>query len=368
MKTIDRKMLPAFCVGVLAAMAAAQTDPMKSSESAPTYTTAEKLLDCEVKDRSGEKLGELEDLGVDSASGDVVFAVVSTGGVLGIGEKDRVLAPEGARIEPTGGKDKVCTVPVTKAQLEAAPQYDADHLEEYYQRMKRGAAATAKGDADPYRDAFADSSRAVTLEGEIKSVETDRGVMIARVADKKTAGREVKVILGPDEYVKAQGWTPASGDRIEVDAAEASSTDPGVYVARAVSRTNGPTLHLREKGGEPMWDRPSCLLLSKLDGCKIMAGGEEIGSVEDVVVMNASAVEFVTVEADEIKDMKDATLLIPWSALTVDKDCVLHLQKSALELQSAPKVVAENANEINDAEFRARVHTFYGTQARSEKR
>jgi len=370
MKTIDRKMLlPAFFLGALTAMPAAQSDPVKSSEN-PSFTQAKKLLDCEIRDRSGEKLGELKDLGVESASGDVVFAVISTGGVLGIGEKDRVLSPHGLHQDPATGKDKVCSMPLTKAQLEGAPKYDANLAEEYYQRMKPEATPTAKdakeNPQDPYRDAFAHADRVVTLDGEIKSIETDHGVMIARVADKKTAGREVKVVLGPDTYVKAQGWTPASGERIEIDAAEAS-TEPGLYVARAVSRTNGPTLHLREKSGQPMWDRPCCILLSKIDGCKVMAAGEEIGSVDQVLVQDASSVAYVTVPAKKVKDMKDATLLVPWRAITVDKDCVLHLKSTAHELVSAPKVVNSDATEVSDAEFRARVHKFYGIEATSEK-
>jgi sporulation protein YlmC with PRC-barrel domain len=45
------------------------------------------LIGVDVKDAAGEKLGEIEDVVIDFNNGNVAYLVMSTGGLLGIGEK-----------------------------------------------------------------------------------------------------------------------------------------------------------------------------------------------------------------------------------------------------------------------------------------
>ena len=74
---------------------------------------------------SGEKIGAVEDLAIDKLSGQVAYAIVRFGGVLGIGERYhpmpwRLLNYDAGR----GGY----VVPCDRGQLEGAPVIDASEL------------------------------------------------------------------------------------------------------------------------------------------------------------------------------------------------------------------------------------------------
>src|SRR5262249_31232169 len=55
---------------------------------------AEKVIGKRVDGSDGEKLGKIDDLVVDLQSGRIYYAIVSSGGVLGAGEKKRAVPPE----------------------------------------------------------------------------------------------------------------------------------------------------------------------------------------------------------------------------------------------------------------------------------
>ena len=48
---------------------------------------AKKVIGTNVKDKSGHKIGEVEDVVLDKQSNNIMFAVVSFGGFLGVAEK-----------------------------------------------------------------------------------------------------------------------------------------------------------------------------------------------------------------------------------------------------------------------------------------
>jgi sporulation protein YlmC with PRC-barrel domain len=48
---------------------------------------ARKVIDTNVKDTQGNKIGEIEDIVLDKLSNNIMFAVVGFDGVLGVGEK-----------------------------------------------------------------------------------------------------------------------------------------------------------------------------------------------------------------------------------------------------------------------------------------
>jgi hypothetical protein len=87
--------------------------------------TAHRVNGTPVFNGAGERIGHIEDLSIDKRSGKVVYALLSFGGFLGIGEKFHplpwsVLDYDAAR----GGY----VLPLTKAQLEGAPNYSKDEL------------------------------------------------------------------------------------------------------------------------------------------------------------------------------------------------------------------------------------------------
>jgi sporulation protein YlmC with PRC-barrel domain len=88
-----------------------------------TAIRAKKVIGTTVKNRAGEKIGEVEDVVLDKLSNNIMFAVVGFGGFLGIAEKYHPIP--WSTLDYDENEDGY-VVDFTKEQLEAAP---ADSLE-----------------------------------------------------------------------------------------------------------------------------------------------------------------------------------------------------------------------------------------------
>ncbi|MCZ8133370.1 MAG: PRC-barrel domain-containing protein [Steroidobacteraceae bacterium] len=96
---------------------------------------AGKAIGTKVYDRSGDKLGEVVDIVLEKTSNNILFAVISFGGVLGLGEKYHPVPWSVLDYDKERGG---YVVPFTREQLKAAP---ADSLE-----------ALTKDDGRAFRD------------------------------------------------------------------------------------------------------------------------------------------------------------------------------------------------------------------------
>jgi sporulation protein YlmC with PRC-barrel domain len=86
---------------------------------------AKKVLGTNVKDTSGRKIGEIEDVVLDKQSNNILFAVVGFGGFLGMAEKYHPIPWSALDYDP--GENSY-VVNYTKEQLEAAPSGSIDEL------------------------------------------------------------------------------------------------------------------------------------------------------------------------------------------------------------------------------------------------
>ncbi len=86
---------------------------------------AKKVLGTNVMDPSGHKIGEVEDVILDKQTNSILFAVISFGGFLGMGEKYHPI-PWAALDYDEGEGGYV--VSYTKEQLQAAPAGSIDEL------------------------------------------------------------------------------------------------------------------------------------------------------------------------------------------------------------------------------------------------
>src|SRR5579862_7141965 len=86
---------------------------------------AKKVLGTAVKDRSGKKIGEVEDVMLDKTSNNILFAVVSFGGFLGMAEKYHPIPWSSLKYDQD---DDAYVVNYTKEQLKAAPAASIDEL------------------------------------------------------------------------------------------------------------------------------------------------------------------------------------------------------------------------------------------------
>lgn len=129
----------ALCVGNLHAedsmmdrsdkkQAATSKDAPRSVTSAENYDRGQSAKDLRGRDvigSDGEKLGSIKDFAVDTHSGQIVFAIVGSGGVLGIGEKQRAV-PYSALSAPTANKNggaRDFNIGIDKAKWELAPLF-----------------------------------------------------------------------------------------------------------------------------------------------------------------------------------------------------------------------------------------------------
>ena len=97
---------------------------MSTPSGHTTAIRAKKVIGTTVKDSAGQTIGSVEDVVLDKLSNDIMFAVVSFGGFLGIGEKYHPIPWSALDYVP---EEDAYMVGYTKEQLQAAP---ADTLEE----------------------------------------------------------------------------------------------------------------------------------------------------------------------------------------------------------------------------------------------
>lgn len=93
-----------------------------------TYATglllsSSSLTDDDVVNSAGEKLGHIEDLMIDVTQGHIRYAVLSFGGILGLGSKLFAVPWRALRVDT----DNECFIlDVVKERLENAPGFDKD--------------------------------------------------------------------------------------------------------------------------------------------------------------------------------------------------------------------------------------------------
>ncbi|CAN5748924.1 PRC-barrel domain-containing protein [soil metagenome] len=80
-----------------------------------------------VFDPAGKRIGHIADLSIERVSGEVIYAIMSFGGFLGIGEKYHPLPWSMLDYDPGKGG---YVVSLDKAALEAAPHYELLELDE----------------------------------------------------------------------------------------------------------------------------------------------------------------------------------------------------------------------------------------------
>jgi sporulation protein YlmC with PRC-barrel domain len=90
----------------------------------PALMSAHTLLGDDVCNKDGEDLGEVKELMIDMATGKVAYAVLSFGGVMGLGDK-LFAVPWAALVLDTANKRFTLDVP--KDVLKDAPGFDKTH-------------------------------------------------------------------------------------------------------------------------------------------------------------------------------------------------------------------------------------------------
>jgi sporulation protein YlmC with PRC-barrel domain len=90
----------------------------------PQVMAADTLQGDEVRNDAGESLGEITDIMIDVPTGRVAYAVMSVGGVLGMGGKLFAIPWSALHLDT---ENKCFRMNVPKERFEQAPGFDKDH-------------------------------------------------------------------------------------------------------------------------------------------------------------------------------------------------------------------------------------------------
>lgn len=101
-----------------------QGDITRTADASGEIVKAQKYMDYEVKDPSGDDLGEVKDLAVDLNSGQILYAVIEHGGVANIG--DTLIAVQTSKLSP-GRDDDELVLNVTDDQLDRIKGFSDDN-------------------------------------------------------------------------------------------------------------------------------------------------------------------------------------------------------------------------------------------------
>ena len=111
-----------------------------------------KVVGAKVENTKGENLGKIESLMLDLSEGRILYAVLSFGGFLGMGEKLFPVPTESLmfRYDDDGDIDKVIFA-VDKERLKDAPGYERDQMPSHADRTFAASVYTHYG-SSPYWD------------------------------------------------------------------------------------------------------------------------------------------------------------------------------------------------------------------------
>ncbi len=101
---------------------------MTDAAASHALITASRVKGTPVFNRAGERIGHIEDLSIDKASGQVRYALLAFGGFLGIGDRFHPL-PWSVLEYHTEKNGYV--VPLDKPELETSPHFAKDELETF---------------------------------------------------------------------------------------------------------------------------------------------------------------------------------------------------------------------------------------------
>lgn len=185
--------LAALAIGSLAA-AQNPTPPSKPAQkpAAPEATDQpvqvyrlSHVIGLELKNDTDKSVGEIQDLVINCADGRIAYAVVSTGGTLGVGDKDHLVPWESVRCSRKDSTSTDCTARTTMTadQISKAPEFKKDEISKL----------TPPADRATGGDTGARTGAACLISAnELKGADV-------RAADKSEYGEIEDVILAPEQ-------------------------------------------------------------------------------------------------------------------------------------------------------------------------
>ncbi|MHB8907549.1 MAG: PRC-barrel domain-containing protein [Syntrophales bacterium] len=240
----------------------------------------EKIIGSQVINGKGETLGKIENLVIDIDTGRILYAVLESGGFLGLGEKLFPVPWESLAALPAEG---VFFLNQSKEQMVKAPSFDKNNLPDLtdmhwgedvfkhygvpgyvnrgtlnYGYAYRGYYPMLRGPAiqDRYKKIF-DTKTVRTISGQVIKVDhvPDPGYGMELRLTVYIGKKEIlPVYLGPAFYIEGSGQAKyfKMGDKVTVTGSQVTASDETFLIATTVKQGDS-LLRLRDANGNPEW-------------------------------------------------------------------------------------------------------------------
>jgi sporulation protein YlmC with PRC-barrel domain len=240
--------------GAMKEQSPAQSTPLSETTAlSGVLLSTESILGSNVRDPQGEEVGEIEHLMINPQTGLVMYAVVSVGGFLGMGEKSLIVPWRSLEVARDG---QSVVLNASKQLLQAAPEYEKGKSESSNISSSEQKQSGSSGEVNmPSAQAY-DPQKEQTIAGKVTSVNT--GASIAgmpagfQIQVQTDASEPTRVYVGPEWYMERQGVEIRDRDDVQVTGAPTTVAGQSLLLAREVT-FSGQTLTLRDKNGKPVW-------------------------------------------------------------------------------------------------------------------
>jgi hyperosmotically inducible periplasmic protein len=380
MKKKMKTIISASTASVLAFATLAQASP----ESNPDYTRdrapaarhsdrlngaakASDVIGMTVKNYQDEKLGKVEDLGVDVESGRIVQVILSIGGFLGIGDTLTAVPPGALHYDIP---QKVLHLDANKEKLTGAPKFDSARWDEGTQSNRVTEVYSYYGE-EPYF--FADRDRSAQTREDVKIVST-----LPRHLDgtlNTDAPRSVETVRNTEavENVARTQNTRSTRNADGTWSREYYPSENGTNRDVALNQNRGSNPTAKAIGNEedgPNMDAPNnsgsrlgqVQKASKLIGTSVKnLQDEKLGKVENILLdLPSGRIVAVIVSAGGFLGMGDELSAVPPTALrfTTDPD-TLQLDTTKEMLSSAPHFKANQWPDFAEPGYAGGVYRAY---------
>ena len=309
------------------------------------FARSDELMGSDLHNTASESIGSLSDFIVDRGSGNIEFAIVKSGDILGFGGKSIAVPYHKLRYQPTVSG---FSTNMTEEQLERQTEFIPENWEDLDNSNWLDSVSGWMNDDDIHHDD--DSIREAVRRGDREEIEgrvtrvlrkTYKGDEHVFVIVQDDSGEQHNLILGPSWYVMGSE-NPINRD----DEVEFSVVEYDTYYIVADGRVNNESVTYRDNKGRASWESRNSrtparyILLSELEGMNAEVAGTTVGEVQTTLVEGGSGqVAMIALDPNEnFFGLGDELSLVPWGAISLPRGSAMMINSNEAELERAMKM------------------------------
>jgi sporulation protein YlmC with PRC-barrel domain len=381
MTTTEAATGTAGAAGAAAGAAMTETEGLQTAEAIETYgvVRASELMDFDVENTANEDLGDVDDAFVTLPDGCLKYVLVSSGGILGLGE-DQFLVPW--RAVALNLEDGRLVLNVDQSVFDTAPIFDGNNVPDmtdpnwdadvsgFWNSVNIAPPATDAPEGELPDEATATMTE--TLEADAAAAAAATGAMtdtaavvpgaMDATAQDLQEQDEVLVRANPcDMSMTGTGADGAAGADAGSSDTMTGTTDAGSSAAMTDTAQAGAEGDA-EEGATIEMQVPQIVRLSELMDFGVRnSEGEDLGSLEDIVVdWQQSRLAYPILSFGGFLGLGDKWFVIPFDAVTLnplDQAFIFDVQPETLE--NAPGFDPDQLPDTTDPDWDSDVRGFW---------